>query len=258
MSCVFCQIIAENHPDRVLYHDDLVTAFRDAHPISRIHYLIVPNRHIASVNELTEADAGLMGHMVLVAKKLAEQQGFAEQGYRLLVNPTGRFEVGGPMGDAGLTGRKIIVDTYGGHGAHGGGAFSGKDPSKVDRSAAYAGRHIAKNIVGAGLAVGVGSTVGRAGTASLGVEAGGRVWLWQPARPIAIASMTHHPNVTCDLRFASCILRPAWCGQRDCTRGLLLNRHFDAFVDLAFALVIGNPNRPYLACPRHMGASIGL
>ncbi|MDG0816742.1 methionine adenosyltransferase [Bdellovibrio svalbardensis] len=68
------------------------------------------------------------------------------------INPTGRFVTGGPMGDAGLTGRKIIVDTYGGHGAHGGGAFSGKDPSKVDRSAAYAARHIAKNIVAAGLA----------------------------------------------------------------------------------------------------------
>jgi S-adenosylmethionine synthetase len=68
------------------------------------------------------------------------------------INPTGRFVTGGPMGDAGVTGRKIIVDTYGGHGAHGGGAFSGKDPSKVDRSAAYAARHIAKNIVGAGLA----------------------------------------------------------------------------------------------------------
>ncbi len=68
------------------------------------------------------------------------------------VNPTGRFVVGGPMGDAGLTGRKIIVDTYGGHGAHGGGAFSGKDPSKVDRSAAYVGRYIAKNLVAAGYA----------------------------------------------------------------------------------------------------------
>lgn len=68
------------------------------------------------------------------------------------INPTGRFVVGGPHGDAGLTGRKIIVDTYGGHGAHGGGAFSGKDPSKVDRSAAYAARHVAKNIVAAGLA----------------------------------------------------------------------------------------------------------
>lgn len=71
---------------------------------------------------------------------------------KLHVNPTGRFVVGGPMGDCGLTGRKIIVDTYGGHGAHGGGAFSGKDPSKVDRSAAYAARHIAKNIVAANLA----------------------------------------------------------------------------------------------------------
>ena len=68
------------------------------------------------------------------------------------INPTGRFVVGGPMGDAGLTGRKIIVDTYGGHGAHGGGAFSGKDPSKVDRSAAYVTRYVAKNIVAAGLA----------------------------------------------------------------------------------------------------------
>lgn len=71
--------------------------------------------------------------------------------YKLLVNPTGKFVIGGPNGDTGLTGRKIIVDTYGGRGAHGGGAFSGKDPSKVDRSAAYATRHIAKNMVAAGL-----------------------------------------------------------------------------------------------------------
>jgi len=73
-------------------------------------------------------------------------------GYRLLVNPTGRFEIGGPMGDAGLTGRKIIIDSYGGMARHGGGAFSGKDPSKVDRSAAYAVRWVAKNVVAAGLA----------------------------------------------------------------------------------------------------------
>ncbi|HEU5044715.1 MAG TPA: methionine adenosyltransferase [Nocardioidaceae bacterium] len=73
-------------------------------------------------------------------------------GYRLLVNPTGRFEIGGPMGDAGLTGRKIIIDTYGGMARHGGGAFSGKDPSKVDRSACYAMRWVAKNVVAAGLA----------------------------------------------------------------------------------------------------------
>ena len=71
---------------------------------------------------------------------------------RYFVNPTGRFEIGGPHGDSGLTGRKIIVDTYGGRAPHGGGAFSGKDPTKVDRSAAYAARHVAKNIVAAGLA----------------------------------------------------------------------------------------------------------
>jgi S-adenosylmethionine synthetase len=71
---------------------------------------------------------------------------------RFLVNPTGRFEIGGPHGDAGLTGRKIVVDTYGGAAPHGGGAFSGKDPSKVDRSAAYAARYVAKNIVAAGIA----------------------------------------------------------------------------------------------------------
>jgi S-adenosylmethionine synthetase len=70
---------------------------------------------------------------------------------RFLINPTGRFVIGGPMGDCGLTGRKIIVDTYGGQGSHGGGAFSGKDPSKVDRSASYMGRYVAKNLVAAGL-----------------------------------------------------------------------------------------------------------
>ena len=75
-----------------------------------------------------------------------------DENTRFHINPTGRFETGGPVGDAGLTGRKIIVDTYGGHGAHGGGAFSGKDPSKVDRSAAYLGRYIAKNLVAAGMA----------------------------------------------------------------------------------------------------------
>jgi S-adenosylmethionine synthetase len=78
--------------------------------------------------------------------------GFLDENTRYLVNPTGRFVIGGPQGDAGLTGRKIIVDTYGGFARHGGGAFSGKDPTKVDRSAAYAARYVAKNIVAAGLA----------------------------------------------------------------------------------------------------------
>jgi len=94
--------------------------------------------------------------------------------FRLLVNPTGRFEIGGPMGDAGLTGRKIIVDTYGGMARHGGGAFSGKDPSKVDRSAAYAMRWVAKNVVAAGLAerceVQVAYAIGKAEPVGLFVE----------------------------------------------------------------------------------------
>ncbi|MFH9405047.1 methionine adenosyltransferase [Streptomyces sp. NPDC017638] len=96
------------------------------------------------------------------------------EGHRLLVNPTGRFEVGGPMGDAGLTGRKIIIDTYGGMARHGGGAFSGKDPSKVDRSAAYAMRWVAKNVVAAGLAqrceVQVAYAIGKAEPVGLLVE----------------------------------------------------------------------------------------
>ena len=87
-----------------------------------------------------------------VINPILEQTGLDFSGVKLFINPTGTFVVGGPMGDAGLTGRKIIVDTYGGASRHGGGAFSGKDPSKVDRSAAYALRHVAKNVVAAGLA----------------------------------------------------------------------------------------------------------
>jgi S-adenosylmethionine synthetase len=109
----------------------------------------------------------------VIAPELASL-GLETDGYRLLVNPTGRFEIGGPMGDAGLTGRKIIVDTYGGYARHGGGAFSGKDPSKVDRSAAYAMRWVAKNVVAAGLAerceVQVAYAIGKAHPVSLFVE----------------------------------------------------------------------------------------
>ena len=97
-----------------------------------------------------------------------------DKNLKVYVNPTGRFVIGGPMGDAGVTGRKIIVDTYGGMGRHGGGAFSGKDPTKVDRSAAYAARYVAKNIVAAGLAdrveVQVAYAIGVAHPLSVNVE----------------------------------------------------------------------------------------
>ncbi|MFC4607153.1 methionine adenosyltransferase [Streptomyces maoxianensis] len=112
------------------------------------------------------------------------------EGYRLLVNPTGRFEIGGPMGDAGLTGRKIIIDTYGGMARHGGGAFSGKDPSKVDRSAAYAMRWVAKNVVAAGLAhrceVQVAYAIGKADPVGLFVETFGTETVPVPRIQLAI------------------------------------------------------------------------
>ena len=110
----------------------------------------------------------------LVIRPVLERAGLDSTGAMLLINPTGRFEIGGPKGDAGLTGRKIIVDTYGGASRHGGGAFSGKDPSKVDRSAAYAMRWVAKNAVAAGLAdrleVQVAYAIGKAAPLSLYVE----------------------------------------------------------------------------------------
>ncbi|MEU6062853.1 methionine adenosyltransferase, partial [Streptomyces sp. NPDC047097] len=115
------------------------------------------------------------------------------EGHRLLVNPTGRFEIGGPMGDAGLTGRKIIIDTYGGMARHGGGAFSGKDPSKVDRSAAYAMRWVAKNVVAAGLAarceVQVAYAIGKAEPVSLFVETFGTATVAQAAIEQAIGEV---------------------------------------------------------------------
>ena len=109
-----------------------------------------------------------------VIKPVLDRVDIDTSSFRLLVNPTGRFEIGGPMGDAGLTGRKIIVDTYGGYSRHGGGAFSGKDPSKVDRSAAYAMRWVAKNVVAAGLArrceVQIAYAIGKAHPVGLYVE----------------------------------------------------------------------------------------
>jgi S-adenosylmethionine synthetase len=114
---------------------------------ARIDAVVISTQHAEQVSN-DELHADILKHViqaVLPAKWLDEHTKYH-------INPTGRFVIGGPMGDTGLTGRKIIVDTYGGAGRHGGGAFSGKDPTKVDRSAAYMARHIAKNIVAAGLA----------------------------------------------------------------------------------------------------------
>jgi histidine triad (HIT) family protein len=86
MSCIFCKIVSGESPGQIIYRDDQVTAFRDIHPIARTHILIIPNRHIASVNELEAGDEQLVGHMVMVAKGLAVQEGIAEKGYRLIIN----------------------------------------------------------------------------------------------------------------------------------------------------------------------------
>jgi S-adenosylmethionine synthetase len=113
----------------------------------RVSTIVISTQHDADV-EQSQIKADIKKH--LISEVIPEH--LVDSNTILHVNPTGRFVIGGPHGDTGLTGRKIIVDTYGGWGGHGGGAFSGKDPSKVDRSAAYAARHVAKNVVAAGLA----------------------------------------------------------------------------------------------------------
>jgi S-adenosylmethionine synthetase len=115
----------------------------------RVDTVVVSSQHAADISLEAMLTPDVKKHVV---DPVLADFDLPSDGYTLLVNPTGRFEVGGPMGDAGLTGRKIIIDTYGGMARHGGGAFSGKDPSKVDRSAAYAMRWVAKNVVAAGLA----------------------------------------------------------------------------------------------------------
>ncbi|MGZ4493000.1 MAG: methionine adenosyltransferase [Nocardioidaceae bacterium] len=115
----------------------------------RVHTVVVSTQHAGDIDLDALLTPDVRKHVV---DPVLAAFDIPSEGYRLLVNPTGRFEVGGPMGDAGLTGRKIIIDTYGGMARHGCGAFSGKDPSKVDRSAAYAMRWVAKNVVAAGLA----------------------------------------------------------------------------------------------------------
>jgi S-adenosylmethionine synthetase len=166
---------------------------------ARLDTVVVSSQHAADIDLDTLLKPDVAEHVV--APELA-LLGIDTEGYRLLVNPTGRFEIGGPMGDAGLTGRKIIVDTYGGMARHGGGAFSGKDPSKVDRSAAYAMRWVAKNVVAARLAsrceVQIAYAIGKAEPVGLFIETFGT----ETTDPLRIAEAI---SQTFDLRPAAII-----------------------------------------------------
>ncbi|MFC4499166.1 MULTISPECIES: methionine adenosyltransferase [Streptomyces] len=153
-----------------------VTIEYDGDQAVRLDTVVVSSQHAGDVDLDSLLVPDVREHVVehVLGRLVEDGIKLDTEGYRLLVNPTGRFETGGPMGDAGLTGRKIIIDTYGGMARHGGGAFSGKDPSKVDRSAAYAMRWVAKNVVAAGLArrceVQVAYAIGKAEPVGLFVE----------------------------------------------------------------------------------------
>lgn len=146
-----------------------VTVEYDDGVAKRLENIVISTQHEDSI-DLETLRADIKKHVILpvVGEDLVDEN------TKIYINPTGRFVVGGPMGDAGLTGRKIIVDTYGGYARHGGGAFSGKDPTKVDRSASYAARYVAKNIVAAGLAdkceVGLSYAIGVAKPLSIYVD----------------------------------------------------------------------------------------
>jgi S-adenosylmethionine synthetase len=134
----------------------VTVAYEDGRPVG-IDTILISTQHAPTIDGITD-DAAIQAKIkedlwsAVVQPVFSETEIQPDDNTRFLVNPTGKFVIGGPQGDSGLTGRKIIVDTYGGYSRHGGGAFSGKDPTKVDRSAAYAARYVAKNIVAAGLA----------------------------------------------------------------------------------------------------------
>ena len=175
----FLNLFFKNKEDTTITDDELITMVDEAEHEGGINSQ--ESELIKSAIEFNDLEV----KDILIPRVLAERvrtpevRALFEQGRTdYLVNPTGKFVIGGPHGDTGLTGRKIIVDTYGGRGAHGGGAFSGKDPSKVDRSAAYAARHIAKNMVAAGVAdemlVQLSYAIGRAEPVSIYVNTYGR------------------------------------------------------------------------------------
>ncbi|MGY0070768.1 methionine adenosyltransferase [Streptomyces sp. QTS137] len=180
----------------------------------RLDTVVVSSQHARDVDPDSLLAADIRGHVVehVLAQLADDGIKLETDDCRLLVNPTGRFEIGGPMGDAGLTGRKIIIDTYGGTARHGGGAFSGKDPSKVDRSAAYAMRWAAKNVVAAGLAsrceIQVAYAIGKAEPVGLFVETFGTA-------KVAVDRIEHAVATVFDLRPAAIIrdldlLRPIY------------------------------------------------
>ena len=186
-----------------------VTIEYDGDRAVRLDTVVVSSQHAADIalESMLQPDIAEQ-----VVKPVLDGLDIDFSGFRLLVNPTGRFEIGGPMGDAGLTGRKIIVDTYGGMARHGGGAFSGKDPSKVDRSAAYAMRWVAKNVVAAGLAtrceVQVAYAIGKAHPVGLFVETFG-------TETVPVATIQQAVTDVFDLRPAAIIrdldlLRPIY------------------------------------------------
>ena len=146
----------------------VTVAYEDGRPVG-VETVVISTQHAPDVDHAT-IERDMIEHVV----KAAIPAELLSENTRYLINPTGRFVIGGPQGDSGLTGRKIIVDTYGGYGHHGGGAFSGKDPTKVDRSAAYAARHAALNLVAAGLAekceIGLAYAIGVAKPVSIEVD----------------------------------------------------------------------------------------
>jgi S-adenosylmethionine synthetase len=188
-----------------------VTIAYDGDRAVRLDTVVVSSQHAADISLENLLTPDVADHVIKpVLDRVSDRIDVSN--FRLLVNPTGRFEIGGPMGDAGLTGRKIIVDTYGGFARHGGGAFSGKDPSKVDRSAAYAMRWVAKNVVAAGLAsrceVQVAYAIGKAHPVGLYVETFG-------TETVPAARITEAIKQVFDLRPAAIIrdldlLRPIY------------------------------------------------
>jgi S-adenosylmethionine synthetase len=186
-----------------------VTIEYDGDRAVRLDTVVVSSQHAPDISLSDLLTPDIKEHVV---DPVIAELDIDTDGYRLLVNPTGRFEIGGPMGDAGLTGRKIIIDTYGGMARHGGGAFSGKDPSKVDRSAAYAMRWVAKTVVAAGLAdrceAQVAYAIGKAHPVGLFIETFGTEKV--PTTKIQEAVLS-----VCDLRPAAIIrdldlLRPIY------------------------------------------------